>query len=272
MLGVVWALSGDPFEQMMRVIESADSPEALAALTVRPTGEAAVGAKVSVRSGSRTWQATTNSRGRFWLYGLPEGTYEVVAESDGKDGEPPAMGVARVGVGGSGDLVGTSVLIRPDTVTVKGRICDDAGLPIAGARIYAEKTMAADDQRREGGRLPEGMSAVSDADGSFELRGFAPPDVRSVVAYLAGRGTAGEGIGTTAVFTVEAGGFQTGTLVVPLVAEDLANRARRFEKAIRRFQEDPAASQMPERPASPLPASRGNTIVGVNVTLHAAGE
>jgi len=268
--GVVWASSPDPFEQVIAKLEQAPSPEeALQTLVERPVVGPVSGAVVTVRNDSGTWTTTTDSRGRFELPFLLEGTYEIVAEAAKSGTASSAMAVRRMKVGRSRTM---SLQVRQDTIAVRGRICDEADRPVAGARILGEKA-AFPDQRSEISSVPkEAVSAVSDSNGSFELPGFVPPDVRSAVAYLGRSGLAGEGVGTTARLTVTAEGYDDGEIVVPLITEELIDRTRRFSRAIGRFQKDPDADQPPEEVNSRLPSSQGNTIVGVNVVLHKAGN
>ncbi len=266
LMGFVSVLS-DPFEQMMAKLESASSlEEATQALRAQPSVGPAANVQVTVRNNSTTWKATTDSRGRFELTFLPTGMCEVTAEAAGADAASSAMAVKRIKVDGTR---GVGLLIRPDTIAVKGRICNDAGLPIAGARILGEK-VAASDQQSEISRSSEGISAVSDENGWFELRGFVPPNVLSAAAYLRGRGLAGKGFGTTATLTVEAEGYEGGKVVVPLITEELLGRTRRFSKAISRFRPD--AGQLSEQVVSQLPTSQGNTIVGMDLPLREAGK
>jgi hypothetical protein len=266
LVGFVSVVS-DPFEQMMARLERASSlEEAMQALRAQPSVGPAANVQVTVRNDSGTWKATTDSRGRFELPFLPTDTYEVTAEAAGTDAASSAMAVQRIQVDGTR---GVSLLIRPDTIAVKGRICSHAGLPIAGARILGEK-VAASDQQHEISRSSEGISAVSDENGWFELRGFVPPHVLSAAAYLRGPGLAGKGFGTTATLTVQAEGYEGGKVVVPLITEELLGRTRRFSRAISRFRPD--ASQLSEQVVSELPTSQGNTIVGMDLALRKAGK
>jgi len=265
-IGSVWK-AADPFEHILVGLENASSAEdASRALRVKPPSPAPVaGAIVTVRKNSRVWSTTTDPEGRFEVPFLPQGTYEVVAESAGENG---GMGVKQVRVDGT---AGLSLRIRSDAISVEGRVCNNAGVPIAGARVSGVKTTPSDDQASEGGLLPEAISAVSDRNGVFELRGFTPPTVLLAGAYLRSTGLAGEGIGTTATLTVSAEGYRDCTLAVPLVTEDLLGRVRRFNQAAERFADGSTGTELPEGWESRLPTSRGSAVTDVNVVLHGSG-
>lgn len=154
-------------------------------------------------------------------------------------------------------------------VTVKGRVLDSEGRPIAGAKVRGCPDA---DLTSERARKFPTRYAVSGSDGFYELTDLAPPDISDIAAYLKGRDPIHFSQDPFYLYVLaEAEGFRRGTKYaahVPLITEDLLKPARRMEKIMTVLEAIRDGRGTPNLPELPLPASRSNTIAGIDIVLE----
>jgi hypothetical protein len=140
------------------------------------------GQVVAVTSG---WDRSTDERGRYRLFGLPSGSYVLVAsmgaEASGIDraqhrgfaptyfpGTPSIEGAQTLRLQAGAELVALDVMIAPTfTARVAGRAFDSAGEPLVGR---VQMTIG----RGASGITTEPVTTRVNADGTFELTGVPP--------------------------------------------------------------------------------------------------
>ena len=242
-------------------------------------------------------EAVTNDQGRYAFYGLLQGDYEVWAKLPSPAVERgvagrTAMDKATVRVGGypgpdmhaygRAPVYRANLNLRPDVVTVRGRVIDAMGNPVAGAMVTCKDPRDSQDQRfqtSEGERWLErrSVTAVTNANGEYELRGIDPPEMYPTAGYLNG-GSGAKGV--KRIFEVQANGFQTATRTVPLITAELLDKSRRMLAALAQLERQ-ASQRQPtkkkaritaEKPGLPLPPSTGTVITSVDFILQPATE
>ena len=263
---------GDAWEDITTRLEQASSAEeAEQAFTqVKPSCSPVEGAQVVARGQLGTWTATTGRDGRFRITSLPQDTYDVIAIKPAAEAGTTPMARSRIRRTRVEGRAGATLVVAP-TVTIKGRITDQTGQPVAGAAVCGEAIPLLDPQAgevQETTYVPDVLSTVTDSDGAFELNGFPQPrDPRAAWAYMRRSALAGGGKGTTAILTARAEGYGEVKLVVPLITQDMLERSRRFAKATNRFATKPESQEQAD---IVLPQSNGNLIWDVNLVIHPA--
>jgi len=275
-------------EDFLKLAQARPRAEVRAKITVHLRGQTAGHTKIAR-------ETITDDHGQYTFDDLPEGAYEVWAELPSKPAgprasTPAAMGRATVRVGaypgpnayarGRLPVYSADLDLRSDMVTVRGRVTNTEGIPIAGAAVTCADQFDEQDQRSEtseGDRFLERrtVSGVTGADGSYELRGINPPGMWQTAGYLNGGSGAGE---VKRAFEVKADGYRPATRTVPLVSEELRDKSRRVLATLqalrqRALQTQPSTRPAPiigEKPGLPLPASRGSIITGVDFILPPA--
>jgi RNA polymerase sigma factor (sigma-70 family) len=128
---------------------------------VRPP---AAGLELDLIAPDGSWQRrpdwVTDRAGRFRFEALAPGRYTVRVHEGGQD----LGGEAAVDVTG-GDAGAVALSLAP-TTTLRGRVLDDAGAPVAGAQVLTWPVNAQDRKRSPVRR------AATDANGAFVLRGL----------------------------------------------------------------------------------------------------
>ena len=246
----------------------------------------AAGVVVALRGSSLTKETVTDAEGKFKFTGLPEGAYDLSCEktvTSTRTGEK-RMAVAKNGVQfkpNSPDR-GRTVDLRfhDDYITVKGRITDVHGRPIASAEVVgtaAPLTLPFEAWSDHSGEGPRTVSTVSRADGSYELSGLDPPNLIALTRYLA-NGSPGDelGYGFFLDITIRTDGFglsKDDVTRVPLVTEELLYLARRLFKAHTKVVRRTGGEEIQEKQdfPYPFPSSHGNTITDIDIVLEHTG-
>lgn len=277
LVGTVLDLTPDPpprVWQDLATVNPEDEQAALAALAAvwqRP----APNVTVTLIGTLIRRNAVADDEGGFTFASVPPGNYELRAQMPRtlyRDGSPwIAEGTRSVTVPIDRPVRLELCPLALRTVSVTGRVTDAHGNPVAGATVTGEPEPIPE------GSEPhlESVTTRTDADGNYTLTGLRPVHVWRVAGYLNGGDLAADnGFGHYVRVVVTAPGFtqlKADRPRVPLVTEynlDTAHRLRRamLDLAARLGERvDPAN---PEQPDPPPPACRGNTILGVDVTLQ----
>lgn len=240
----------------------------------RPEQHPATGAVVTVRSGSFSAQTTTDSEGNFGFIYLPAGPYTLSYSylSRSRSGQEQIITDERniPFEGHHGKTHQTRLTLRSDAITVKGRITDANGKPIAGAKIIGTKLLRDIHDEVE---FPDPVHfvATSRADGSYELKGIKPSkrSFLDVFYYLS------EGnvplTGFLLDVKVETEGFGEKNVKVPLLTEGLLYRGRRFLEAYNKGMQKMGFGQYEkeekEQLPYPIPISHTNVITAPDIVI-----
>ncbi|NVB79269.1 MAG: sigma-70 family RNA polymerase sigma factor [Kofleriaceae bacterium] len=128
------------------------------AVTERAGGAPVSGAEVELRS-TLTWKATTNGDGIAVLKGIGAGWAPLAARAKGL--APAAM---MLGTSGNPDTTERVALTLARGAAIAGRVLDEAGKPVGGARVVAtnaSEPLPVVDPRRDG--------VTAAADGTFSI-------------------------------------------------------------------------------------------------------
>ena len=161
---------------------------------------------------------------------------------------------------------------RSDLITVKGKITDSNGTPVAGALVIGQ--MEINDQ----GSMfhPQVVKTISANDGSYELKGLIPPNIRQTAGYLnGGNPQANEGSSFFLDILANAKGFEQpkeNIPRIPLVSEDLLISARRYHKVLYDYvcsihDANRSPKDYEEKQNLNLPAGTGSIITGIDIIL-----
>ena len=247
------------------------------------------GATVTLRGEGVEERVRTDAKGEFTFVGYSQGHYELRVEAPAR---PPLQDKAwgRMEL----DFVPGSKIwmeISAYTITLRGRVKSSDGQPVAGAHITADLAFARDvlfgpnlwdrDERQvDEMRGPRRKTAVTTPDGFYELQGFPPPSLETIIRYLGGDARAAleeyaaasdELTDLFADIRVDANGFaQRQVQRVTLVPESLVDAARRYWRMKVRTTDDLTEQQKAGYTfveKGQLPASRGNIIDVEDIVL-----
>jgi hypothetical protein len=127
--------------------------------------------------GSGTRLATSDAQGAFELRDLPAGRWEIIASKAGfvtmRFGQRRPFEAGRPIELADGQTVERINLALPRGAAITGRVFDEFGDPIAGARVQAMRYQMVQGARR---LSPVGANAQSDDTGAFRLYGLMPGD------------------------------------------------------------------------------------------------
>ncbi|MCE5186195.1 MAG: carboxypeptidase regulatory-like domain-containing protein [Planctomycetaceae bacterium] len=252
---------GDDAAQWQLVSEMGPKPRPLAGVVVNLKGK------------SVSKQAITDAQGKFEFKDLPGPTY---GPYGGISDRPTYEVTARINTEHAPAAISQTVELendknvtmtyRSDLISIKGKVADSSGKPLAGAKVTA--TLGINDISYEQyleTHEPQQWHAVTDSDGSYELTGIEPANWHEVGGYLYS-GTPNRYVD----ICVEAAGFtQDKPMRVPLLTEKTLAQGRRFAGFIERAADPEDLAQMKRQPVT-LPALSGNTISGIDIILNAA--
>jgi protocatechuate 3,4-dioxygenase beta subunit len=132
--------------------------------------------------------ARTDARGRFRLPGLAPARYAVQAAKEGY------LSAQVAGVNASGQSVPPTNLALRKAASISGKVTDEKGQPVAGARVRITREMGMRRLLRGAAGNPAalfgGQGVLTVADGTFRLRGLEPERNLSVEAARSGYATA----------------------------------------------------------------------------------
>ncbi|NLZ03788.1 MAG: carboxypeptidase regulatory-like domain-containing protein [Phycisphaerae bacterium] len=225
-------------------------------------GQPASGATVTVASRETKRTTVTDPHGRYAFTGLPTGPYTIYAVMIDSEGKPRWSAPRATQCDKTVPLV-----LHGEFITVSGRIVDPNGRPIVGAKVTGTLVPMS-----EVG-VPETRGAVSGANGFYVLTGFEPVNLYRVAGYLNGGSLDAPGALQTQVeIRVQAEGFRqdpANVPRVPLIAETQLVPGLRLWKALAQHAATMGDAERWNEPQEcPLPASRGNTITGIDIVLN----
>jgi beta-lactamase regulating signal transducer with metallopeptidase domain len=235
---------------------------------LRPPPTPQADAVVTVRGESLVREVRTDTEGRFVCWGLPEGTYEVSAVAPARPSESGTMltPAGRASVTLSFGMKHVVLRLRADSVTVSGRVTDEHGRPVPGARVTGIQEIDASQSEETS---PVFFAATRD-DGTYQFTGLPPPDIHELAGYLNGGRP-----GPTSMYflvRVEAPNLRQTRENTPrflLVTSDLLDAARRYLGVMKQLElrlgGESDCGEKADR--GPFPTSRGNTITGIDVVL-----
>lgn len=278
---ILYACPDSDLEESFSMLEAAGSMEELERVfrDARPGSPArlpAAGVVVTLQAGSFTREAVTDAEGRFQFV-EPRGEYELYVEeptwSSRTGRQRMAIASQRIKLDKNRPV---TLELRADLASVRGRVTDSRGQPIAGAKVTTifDNVGVHSDEVRRWLAETKTRSAVSDADGFYELRGLVPTDFWETAGYLV---MANAGQLQKVDIRVQADGFvqsKENRPRVPLVTEEGLYWGRRFLRVLQRFEEDLREEgclreiELREKEDLSLPSIEGNTITGIDVVLE----
>lgn len=283
--------SDEYFAALELAVNAPSTQEAQKALADLERERPVPGVVVTLRGKSASMHTITDSQGKFRFSDLAAPTsdpsggrinaeeYEVTAAHLMPTPQRElATAREQVKLEGNRDV---TLNLRADLITVAGRVVDTEGKPIAGVRVTGEREIT--DEVSVHGQT---VTALSRADGTYELSGFFPADTRRVAGYLHG------GDPTPSheqhpppfylVVRAEVEDYaqkRSNVPRIPLVSENLVSNARRFYQIMlaaykrspeyeRRKKNGKPEMSDQEKPGVFLPHSKGNTITDVDIVLE----
>jgi len=218
--------------------------------------------------GSKVRRTLTNGKGEYSFSDLPIQKYLLTAHV-GQDSAGGTLVPAQVNLAAWPEWdsyqkldLKVDVKYRPDLVTVKGRITDMKGQPVASARVIATAYRSQVHAHTKP-RYSHMVSNVTDINGYYELQGLVPGHLAQAAIGCTGR--------YNYTIRVEAAGLVTAEMNVPIEPESLIAPARRLAGIIvdlkKRFPEEFGNPDLKrKRPAMSI-ICIGNKLEGVDFTL-----
>jgi hypothetical protein len=132
--------------------------------------------------------ASTDAQGRFELRDLPAGRWELSASKAGfvslRYGQRRPFEPGRPIELGDGETMTRADFVLPRGAAMTGRIVDEFGDPVAGARVNAMRYQSMQGQRR---LTPTGQGDQTDDTGAFRIYGLPPGDYYVSASLQSGR-------------------------------------------------------------------------------------
>jgi hypothetical protein len=263
--GVLWDSTPDfSREKLARFEESTDeSFESFEKNLLEIFGEhPSSGKTVRIQGRDFVRETKTDSKGKFKFMDVPGGLYKISCEFKSElTGE--TVTIKKDVISFSKDVY---VKLSTDLITIKGRIVDQRGNPIAKAKISADIEIA--DDSGEGPRPPSPQYfTCSDSQGDFELVGISPSGPYSLALYLGGR--AYESVLNKLKITIQSPDFAVKEISVFLVTDTLMEYAKIFLNSMNKMLIKNGREKLELRTDKvPFPKSEGNTITGIDIILE----
>lgn len=163
---------------------------------------------------------------------------------------------------------------RPHVI-VKGKVTDTRGRPVADAQITGVQEISTDPEigDPETPISPHTVSTVTRSDGTYVLKGLIRPKIDRTFGYLNGGDPTRQFHSFYLSVQVDASGYAQGHARLPLVTKELLAQARTMHRVLYRWERlfrkgQPYDIERERKGLGPFPASKGNTITGVDVMLR----
>lgn len=219
-----------------------------------------------------TCTAASNPDGTYVLRGLNTGIYAVSARTRSESGAVLDLVSPSYPVRVVENNAIVSLRVYPELVTIRGKVLDADGRPVASAQVTGSPTPIP-----ETSEIPVigDVTYQTGSDGSYELRGFPPvTSAYRIAGYLNGGSLRTQtDFSTYARIRVEADGLRPRegqVCEIPLITEAYLPAGRRFLKMMAHLQrsgETDLKGRIGEKEDVYLPASKGAAIVDVDVIL-----
>ena len=229
----------------------------------------AKGVTVIVQSASFKNKIITDSKGSFTFTGLPAGEYIISVQAPSRS--TGIRGVKRMAQAQKKIRLNYNNLklklrLRSDLVTIKGRITNVNSKPIEGARVMAVEQF--DDPSNM--HKHRTWSTKSDIDGYYELQGIEPASIYRLAGSLQGGSI--KNLNYVSI-NVKHDNFVQNKNNIPkllIITEEQLISARRFLKILSKIKKNTEGIELLEKKGLTFPASKGNTITGIDIVLKKA--
>jgi hypothetical protein len=221
------------------------------------------GKTVRIQGRNFVKETKTDSKGKFKFMDVPGGLYKISCEFKSElTGE--TVIIEKNIVSFSRDEY---VELSNDLITIKGRIVDQRGTPIAKAKISADIDCSDYTDVGEPPTRPfPKYFTCSDSQGDFELVGITPTGLYALALYLGG--LAYEGALPKLKITVQSPGFAVKEISVFLVTDTLMEYAKILLNSINKGMIKHGKEKMELRTDKvPFPKNEGNTIYVDQIVL-----
>ncbi len=221
------------------------------------------------------WTSCTvasNPDGTYVLRDLGTGIYTVSARTRSEPGAVPDLVSPSFPVRVVENNAIVSLRVYPELVTIRGKVIDADGRPVAGAQVTGSPIPIP-----ETSEIPTigNVTYQTGSDGCYALRGFPPvTSAYRIAGYLNGGSLRTQtDFSTYAQIRVEADGLrqrEDQRCEIPLITEAYLPAGRRFLKMmaqLRQSSETDPDDRIGEKEDVYLPASEGATIMDVDVIL-----
>lgn len=198
-------------------------------------------------------KTVTDSQGKFIFPGVPRGEYNVIAEVRQRWWAHTVQIQKQIEHYHSYATV--DLIYYSNATSVRGRITDSAGRPIASAQVTATDYKYKQKTSQEGAVHSHIVSTLSARDGSYVLTGLMPGNAYSGPA--------------TYDFRAEKEGYVTAEMSLPVITEDVFSAHTRLMRLLLKSSGRDGEARLAdwERETRPQPSRKNNTITGINLIL-----
>ncbi|MCP4640496.1 MAG: sigma-70 family RNA polymerase sigma factor [bacterium] len=213
-------------------------------------------------------ETTSDMKGRYEFTAIAPGSYVVVATPPKDAVQPRHDPHKKITLKDGEDQAEVDLTVQVDDVTVAGRVVDEAGHGVAGARVTAVPLdvmpPSGDDGRDR--VVSRAIQTVADDDGRYRIEGLMPARSQDVAALVRGE-TRLPLYGRTYTVRAEANGFAPAQVTVPAIQERLVAFMRTYHEELRA---NPAATvkPLPPLPEATLPVAPGDVLQGIDIVLE----